>query len=471
MVVQYSRGPQLVALADAAGLPLLDYQAQDFTAQLATDPHGKFLHSIVVELCPRRNGKTRKVHKRMAAGALLWNERRQLYTAHLGDTVRECFLDFVTMLQTSGLARYVAPGGIASGKGSEAVTFRNGAVVAFRPRTKKIGRGKEVETLYLDEALELTEEHMGLLTPLRAKASRQGIGQTWVASSAGHGRSVILADLAAAGRAGMNPEVSFTEYAAPRDADPDNPATWAMANPSLGSPYLGREFLAAQRALLDAETFGREHLGWFTDAAGEPFIPPGAWQACRTDTQPGPPAGPPILAVEMQRDRVAAVVAAVPLPAGRVWVEPLETITSPHAMDPADLAALVAAAARGIGAAAVAGDSLTCTGVLAELGRQGWPTITAGAADMRTASTVFLDHVAGRRLLHAYDDAATLEMIGAAGVPTGDNATRISRRASTTDTVRPVATVLAVWALTTNTPRVPVFRTARNADPAGTLNV
>lgn len=454
---EYSRAGQLLRLAQAAGGPALEWQAKTLLPQLACDPSGVFTHPIAGDIVPRRNGKTHKVFLRMIAGALLWDERKILYTAHLGDTVRETFVEFVTFLESTGFARYIDHRRISWGKGAEAVTFRNGAVVKFRPRTKKIGRGLESDTIVIDEALEVTEEQLGLLTPLRAKAAAQGRGQLWYASSAGHGGSVVLSELAEVARTGSNPRLVLIEYAAPRDADPTLDATILAANPAAGTNLLSLQWLHDQRtsAGMDLETYGREHLGWFTDSAGAPFIPPGQWVACRVDAAPpGPWAGPPILAVEMQRERTAAIVAAAPLPGGRVWVEPLGRIESPYRLEPATLAAEIRGMARDVGANAVVGDDLTTTTILTELTRLGLHTHAAGPTDIRAACAQFLDTVSGGRVLHAYDGPATLEMVGASGAPTGDNQMRISRRLSTTDTVRPVATVLAVWGALNIKPRV-----------------
>jgi len=479
----FSRGPQLVAFMKAVGAPLLPWQAEEVTRDLVCDESGRLINSTVLDIAPRRNGKTHKeLNGRATFGMLVLGERRITYTAHHGDTVRETFENYREFLLRAGapdantpgpLWRYVRNGGgwqgkeIRTGKGDESVTFANGSIIKFRTRTKEIGRGLECETLMIDEALQATYGHMSILTALRAAAQAAGVGQTIYMSSAGHGRSIVLNDLAKTGRTGANPRMSFNEHAAPLDADPADPETWKMANPSLGSPYLSLEFLEDQYHALgaarDPTDFGREHLGWFSDSAGVPLIPPGQWEACRVDRPPQITAGPPVLAVEMQQaDPYAAIVAAVPLPGGRIWVEPLAQVPHPHQLDPAELADIVAELASQHGAAAIVIDDMTGATLIDPLKAAArCQIVPASAADVRRASAVFLDHLAGERIEHAYDGPSTVEMIGAAAATSGDGGTRISRARSTTSTARPVATLLAVWGLSQiDQARRPVILTA-----------
>lgn len=459
----------------AAGAPLLPWQAHEITGDLDCDADGRLTYSTVLDIAPRRNGKTHKsVKARATAGALLLGEQRITYTAHHGDTVRATFDDYRRFLFSCGqssptrpgrLWRYVQDGNgwrgknIRQGKGDESVTFVNGATVKFRTRTKDIGRGLECELLIIDEALEAQASHMAILTPLRAASEAQGIGQTLILSSAGHGKSQVLNEQAALGRSGANPRMSFNEHCAPEDMDPAAPETWAIANPSLGSEYLSKGFLQDQyhnlNASVDPTEFGREHLGWFSDAAGLPFVPAGAWESLRVTQAPAIVTGAPIIGVEMQRERHAAIVAAVPLEHGRIWVEPIGEIAQPHALNPEELAAQIIDTALEHGAGAIVIDDLTGETLIPHLQAGRVQVIPTSGADFRRACSLFLDMIEGRRVCHAYDSIASAEMIGATGVPAGDTL-RLSRAKSTTSTVRPVATILACWGVQ----RPPVNRQA-----------
>jgi phage terminase large subunit-like protein len=394
-------------------------------------PEGALARGEVVLLCPRRNGKTQLLMARILAGCLA-NRENVLYTAHLGDTARHMFKAFLELLGQSAWLRDQVSAEY-HGKGDESILFRNGATFSIRARTNSGGRGMESDVLILDEALELTDDHMSALSPLLAKARAQGRGQLWVTSSAGHGRSEVLARYRDRGRsAGADdPGLAYFEWSAPREADPTDPTVWAAANPSLGTAVLDAGFLRMQQRSMTPEAFGREHLGWWTDEVAEPFLPHGAW-ANTTGDRPTPPKGARVaFGVEVQDYGHAVLSAAVDLGDGRAWVETVARWHDPLGLDPDEVGERIRAHVKEVRPFVVAGDEFTCTRLLDHLEHRGIRVQRLTQPQVRAASQTLLTAVVSGRLTHPTDPDTDLELGNAGQAPTGDGLLRLSRKNST----------------------------------------
>jgi hypothetical protein len=414
-------------------VPLFGWQSDVARRAMMLDGRDRYAHGEVVILCPRRNGKTQLLMARIIAGCLAQGENI-LYTAHLGDTARHMFKAFLELLgQSPWLRDQVAAE--YHGKGDESILFRNGATFSIRARTNSGGRGMESDTLILDEALELTDDHMSALTPLLAKARAQGRGQLWVTSSAGHGRSEVLARYRDRGRAAAAGEpdegLAYFEWSAPRDADPADPVVWAAANPSLGTGVLDADFLRMQQRSMTAEAFGREHLGWWTDEVADPFLPHGSWAATAADRPTPPPRARVTFGVEIQDYGHAVLAAAVDLGEGRVWVETIARWHDPLGLDPEQVGDAILAQVRQIRPALVAADEFTCTRLLAHLQHKGVTVARLNQPQIRAASQSLLTAVTSSRLTHPTDETTDLELVNAGQAPTGDGLLRLSRKNST----------------------------------------
>jgi hypothetical protein len=301
------------------GVQLLPWQTAIVADSVATDPATGAVASQLVVIAPRRNGKTH-----LAAIRLLWalivDGVNVVYTAHLGDTARATFDAVVDMIAASDFAGMVAR--VARGKGDERVILTTGAQLLVRTRTTAGGRGLGCGLLVIDEALEATADHIAALTPLLATEAAAGRGQLVVLSSAGHGRSTVLAGIRDRGRATPAPNIRYWEFGAADTDDVDNRAVWVDANPSLDTPLLSRAFLESQRAVMSAADFGREHLGQWVADTGRLLLPRGSFAAGATAAPPTPDTvtGRPVIGVEVMAGRLVAV-AAVDLVDGAIWVE------------------------------------------------------------------------------------------------------------------------------------------------------
>jgi len=470
---QASLGPEVPVIAAQAGFQLFDWQQRvlDKACAVELGPDGveRFTHQRVTLICPRRNGKTQLVMARILAECLLWSRPEApamvLYTAHLGDTARAVFVHFLDLLNRSPwLKQFTDPkrgGRIGYGKGDESVTFTNGASFQIRARTNAGGRGRECTTLILDEALELKADHLAALTPLLAKAEAGGSGQLWLVSSAGHGKSDVLAQAKDRGRLGEDPAAAYFEWTVPRDADPHDPAVRAAANPSLGTPILSDRFLAGQLATMSLEDFGREHLGWWTDQAAVPLLPHGSWDQCSAEP-PALPARPRIaFGVELgDHGKAAVLTAAVRLTGGSCWVETLDRWENPDGIDVEQLAADVLTHVKQRRPITVAGDAYTCSPLLAHLEQRGVPVKRLTFGDVRDASQTLLAGVTGLRVLHPPNQLTDLELVNAGQTTTGDGLQRLSRKTSTGTSTAAFSTAAAVHMILGPQPAAPAIISA-----------
>lgn len=121
----------------------------------------------------------------------------------------------------------------------------------------------------------------------------------------------------------------FLEWSAPDSADPDDPDTWAYANPGMGRTIRPESLQQASKNPNRA-AFYRAHLNRWVRSE-KSWLPLGLWEKLET-SDPGDldPARPAVVAIEQDRGGGAfAIVTASPLESGRVYVETSAATTEP----------------------------------------------------------------------------------------------------------------------------------------------
>ena len=455
-------------------MQLFPWQREALDLACRVDELDHFTSHSVTLVAPRRNGKTQLVLARILAGIILWDEREVLYTAHDGPTATETWRALTKLITDSPLMAAEVEA-VYRGVGTQSIRFRHpsrrpadvgkGPRFSVRTRTGSGGRGLECDLLILDEGLQLTADQTAALTPLVGKATARGRGQIWTLSSAGRDTSAILAGMRDHGRAVAlgdvdDPEVTYIEHAAPRDADPTDPETWRLANPSLGTSILTESFLAAQLGRLDSESFGREHLGWWTGQRADPFLPHGSWDACRAVTLPQlDDSSRVVLGVELQSyTTTARLIAAAETPTG-AYVQLVDAWDDPNGLDEAQLAQLIRDRWRQTRAQLVACDAYTCRALADHLVALGVPVRRLDLPGVRAASQTLLAAVTSRRLTHQGSPVVDVEVVNAGKAVTGDGLTRLSRRTSTGSSASAFATAAAVSVLLEPAPLAPRVHT------------
>jgi hypothetical protein len=387
--------------------PLLPWQESIVLSCLATDQEERLLIPSPVVIAPRRNGKTH-VGIVLALWTALVEERRVLWTAHLGDTARASWEEMIGAVIGSPWERMIDR--ISRGKGDERLIVGRGQIM-IRARTSAGARGMETDLLILDEGLELTDEHLAALSPIVARPVAQGTGQILVLSSAGHGRSTTLRGLVDQAPAG-----SLWEYRT--DLPADDREGWKIANPSLGSPILSEQFLEGQLQRLHPVAFAREHLGVWSEAASSPWLPAGVWEAAESAAAPILPPDPRVvLAVEPSAERTA-VAAAVDL-GSSVWVELVDILPA----EPAAVAAALPELRRRLQPVAIVTSSDYGSPLKAVLQ---WESLELQSA-ARSAITLTAGRAAVIAGSVAHPPDPVVRMESAVRVPGGDGSVRISR--------------------------------------------
>lgn len=399
-------GPEVIDLAASVGLVLDADQSALVDDWFSVRP-GTDTWNVAegVAICPRQNLKTVAIEAAVLAKLFLFADRLITWTAHKYDTAQEAFLDLKGYVDNYDHLRRVVRS-ISVAKGDESIELVTGERLQFLARTSHGGRGMTGDTLVLDEALKLTDAHMGALVP--TLSARRG-AQILYGSSAGDAPAAVLRAIRDRGRAG-EARLAYAEYAAPEVDCTLDDCTHRLdtpgcaldredllyaANPALSLPdRLQIEFIRdTERRALPPGEFARERLGWWDDPSPSlAAFPPGAWQAC-ADTSSSI-TGKASLAVAMSTDRTTvALVAAGHRADGDLHVEVLQHGRAGQWFVPA-----VAEIARRHGGVVLLHPGHPAGGLLPDLEAARILVRSITSAEYVAACGTFYDAVVGRRL-------------------------------------------------------------------------
>ena len=205
---------------------------------------------------PRQNGKGAILEAIELAGLFLFDEQLILHSAHEFKTAQEAFRRVLSLVENTGhLRKRVAR--VRTSHGEEGIELTTGARLRFVARSTASGRGFSAQRVVLDEAMQLGTETMGALLPTLAA---QDNPQVVYAASAPLSTSVQLHAVRNRALAGGDESLAYLEWSVTDDAELDDPAQWAVANPSLGI-RIGADYVERERAALPDDIFKRERLG------------------------------------------------------------------------------------------------------------------------------------------------------------------------------------------------------------------
>lgn len=274
-----SAGSEAVDLAAIAGLQLDPWQQFVLDQSLGERANGKWASFEVGLIVSRQNGKGAILEARELAGLFLFGEELILHSAHEFKTASDAFRRIAQLVQDHReFERHVKR--IRTANGSEMIELRNGHRLRFVARSAGSGRGFAADVVIMDEAYELGDAAMDALLPTLSSRPNP---QVWYTSTAGNPSSVQLGRIRGRGMAGGDRSLAFFEWSAEDDDDPEDPVTWAKANPGMGI-RITPEYVARERAALSEEGFRRERLGIgnypVADAGQWETISEDAWAAC-----------------------------------------------------------------------------------------------------------------------------------------------------------------------------------------------
>lgn len=176
----------------------------------------------------------------------------------------------------------------------EMFQFKNGGVLAFSTRTKSAALGYSFDVVILDEAQELTSEHLQAINPTTTSGPHHNmqlvyLGTPTRAGSAAHEFSALRAEAL-----GDDPgdDVFWCEWGVGEVGDVLDESRWALANPSLGPGMADVTAIRSGiRSMAKTNVLGaaQEYLGyWLPNATADTVVSPEDWRACGIESFPAP---------------------------------------------------------------------------------------------------------------------------------------------------------------------------------------
>lgn len=292
---------------------------------------------------PRQVAKTFIVMRIVVALCTLFPGMTVVWTAHRMRTTTFTFKKMRSFVLSPQVRPFLRSGSnegtaIRDANGEQEIPFKNGSKIFFGAREQGFGRGfDEVDIEVFDEAQILTEraledmvaatnqsrfQHGALLFYMGTPPRPVDPGEVFTLR-----RSEALAHKEASAEFGV-PVVAgdavYLECSADRGADPEDEAQWARANPSFPHRTPRVSMLRLRRNLPAADSWKREALGIWDEAAkaDAPLISPTMWNALATANPP--PSGDVAYGVKFSADgHTVALSVGMRTPAG-VHVEAVE---------------------------------------------------------------------------------------------------------------------------------------------------
>lgn len=392
-----SQADDAAFFASAYGLTPDDWQAHVLEAWLAERSDGKWAAARCGLAVPRQNGKNALLEVRELYGVVALGERF-LHTAHEVKTARKAFQRlagfFDNERQWPEMATLVKE--IRRTNGQEAIVLNNGGSVEFVARSRGSGRGYTVDVLVCDEAQELTDEHLEALLPTISSAPTRNPQTILTGTPPPPGTTAnVFVRMRTDAHEGASDRLSWHEWSAAEDYDPDDPQEWARNNPALGS-RLNEEVVRTEREQMSDDGFARERLGVWDTNRRHAVIDPDLWASLANgQSQPGTDVA---FAVDIPPERKSAAIAVASLRAdGIMHVELTEKERHPGtAWVPERLVELV----EKWGGSVVLDPASPAGSLIPALTKAGIEPVLIGSRELAQACGAFYDLIAQKQLRH-----------------------------------------------------------------------
>lgn len=469
-----TEGEDAAFLSQSYGLVPDEWQGLVVDDALAVRADGLWCASRVGLSVPRQSGKNTvleiiELYKIVVLG------RRILHTAHEVKTARKAFMRLCSFFEnerkwpelaamvkdirrTNGQEAIIlhAPG--CPGEGNKACPCEWGSC-EFIARSKGSGRGFTVDDLVMDEAQELDDFVYAALLPTISAAPSGNPQQIICGTPPGpRDNGEVFTRLREDALGGKSRRTLWLEWSFAPDADPDDRAEWARANPALGK-RLGVQVIEDERAAMDDATFVRERGGVWASDGTQQVVPDQVW-AGLLDPGSEPLDGGLALGLDVAPDGVSTSACVAGRRADGRWHVELIEQRPGTAWVAARVAEVVGR--HGFGAVVVDGAS-PALALVEDLRGRGVQVTVTGPRDMGQACGSFfqlvhedvLRHV-GQPQLSSAVSVARKRAIGSEGL------WGWGRAVSGADITPTVAATLALWgAMSTTAKPQPVKRTGR----------
>ena len=433
--------------SDVLAVQLLPWQCEALVNGCVQDSDGIWCSRTVGIMVGRQNGKTLLVAVRALAGMALWGED-VLAASQNRDVAMDAWNVALELAEESNLGVH----SVSRTNGREAFHISK-ARYKVVSSTRRGGRGLSADLVIMDEVREYRswEGWAALEKTRRARVS----SQCWAISNEGDDGSIVLCQLAEAGRTaaqtGAATDAAWMEWSAPPDAMRSDPEAWAAANPAMGY-LIPASTIESESKTDDPDVFETEVMCRRV-ASLRPWLAAGLWEACEDPYIDPPVDGADVVfALEAGPEhRHATIAVAHKRPDGRIFVESI------NGYQASDGDVLPRAALRlselcerwkplGVYVVDRSHAQSTARRVLEALDV---PVHALNGADQVRAAATFHEAVVARQLVHAGD-----RMTGAhLGSLTADGVLR--RRSAGMDVDAAVAVVLAVWGAVHSVARAP----------------
>lgn len=272
--------PRVVAQCEDMGVTFDGWQHGIGTVALGKRKDGKYAATVggIVLSIPRQVGKTFLVGMVMIALCVIFPGFTVLWTAHRTRTATKTFKSMQGMVRRKKIAPHILA--VRTANGEQEILFRNGSVIMFGAREQGFGRGfDEVDAEVFDEAQILTEKALEDMVPATNQSRHEAgallffMGTPPRPGDPGeeftNRRTKALAGKAA--------NMVYVEFSADPDADPDDKAQWAKANPSYPLHTSLEAMERMRENLTDDQSFKREALGIWDPKVTGGVIPRDSW--------------------------------------------------------------------------------------------------------------------------------------------------------------------------------------------------
>lgn len=445
-----SSGKDAVELAALCGLELDEWQQYVLIRSLG-ERGGSWASPDVGLVVARQNGKSAILQARMLAGLFLFDEKLQIYNAHLYASSMEMFLRMKGLIKsTPEFDKRVRT--YAGAHGSERIELHDGRRLLFSSRTAGTGRGFTPDAYYFDEAMMFKMSSATAMIPGLSGKSVTGSPQLWYVGSAVDqevsGDGLILAGVRKRALTGGDSRLAYFEWSAdrstPADVAPDellDEELLAQANPALHT-RVSMDWIRGELPLLGARGFAVERLtvgDWpDPDAAMETVIDMERWNNLQDPH--AQMEDPVVFAFDLSPDRSSGAIYAGGVSllgrpmVDKVWHDRGAGWIVPRMLELVEKHQPLAVVCDGVGAA---------SSLLIELEKEGVEVLAVSAAEHTKACGAFYDAIEEGRLTHTGDVALTAAIRGATTRPLG-GAWAWNRRTSAADITPLVAATLAL---------------------------
>jgi hypothetical protein len=261
--------PRIVAQCAEMGVKFDLWQDGLGSIALGKRKDGKFAATVggIVLSIPRQVGKTFFVGMVVIAICVLYPGTLILWTAHHNKTTTKTFQTIQGYVRRKKIAAHLKTNrsqGIRTSNGEQEVEFSNGSKIMFGAREFGFGRGfDQVDVEVFDEAQKLSEGALEDMVPATNQSNLDGGALLFFMGTPPRpeDKGEEFANRRSKALSGKSKDMVYVEFSADENADPDDRAQWAKANPSypFRTPLESMERM--RENLTDDQSFKREALG------------------------------------------------------------------------------------------------------------------------------------------------------------------------------------------------------------------